>query len=414
MRPPDRCAEPASRRLTLDRARELVLAALKPLEDTERLPLDRARGRILAEAVRAPLDLPPFANSAMDGYAVRSVDQDAGAALRIVGTSWAGHPFLGHLGAGQCIRIFTGALVPEDADAVVAQEDARREGDSIRVAVPMRPGDHIRRQGEEFRAGEALLPSGKRLGPADLGLLASGGIHELAVRRGLRVALCSTGDELRPVWQPLGMGEIHESNRQVLKALLVELGAEVLDYGTLPDDPEILKQILSEASSLADAIVTSGGASVGEADFIVEALKARGHLDFWKIALKPGKPFAFGRIGSAALFGLPGNPVAAMVTFRQLVRPGLLRLMGAPASTPLRLRALCANWLEKSPGRLEFQRGVYRQDPGGSFSVTGLPDQGSHRLSSMSRANCFIVLPLENSGVAPGEPVEVEPFDELC
>jgi molybdopterin molybdotransferase len=414
MRQPDRCAEPPSQRLTLDRALELMLGLLRPIAGRERLPLKHARGRILAEEIRAPLDLPPFANSAMDGYAIRAGAPDSRFPLRVAGTSWAGRPFTKPLAGGECVRIFTGAPLPEGADAVVPQEDARREGDTIRITTVVKPGDCVRLKGDDFRAGQVLLPAGKRLAPADLGLLAAGGMYEATVRRRPRVAFFSTGDELRPVWQPLGSGDIHESNRYVLDALLTELGVEALDFGTVPDDPGALKQAMLEASDLADAVITTGGASVGEADFVIDVLRTIGRIEFWKVALKPGKPFAFGRIGSAWFFGLPGNPAAIMVTFRQLVRPGLLRLMGAPASAPLRLRAVCANRLDKSPGRLEFQRGVFRRTPGGDFSVEGLSGQGSHRLGSMSRANCFIILPEENSGANPGDIVEIEPFDEPC
>jgi molybdopterin molybdotransferase len=408
--PCDRCAEPESRQLTLEKALERMLGKIQPIREQERVSLKHALGRVLAEEVRSPLDLPPFPNSAMDGYALRSGDPGSHQALRVIGTSAAGHPYSESIAAGECVRIFTGAALPPNADAVAAQEDVERDGDEIRVAVPAESGTNVRLQGDEIRTEELLLPTGKVLSPADLGLLASVGMMEIGVNRRLRVALFSTGDELRPVWQPLGPGEIYESNRYVVAAQLAELGVETLDFGNVPDDPEAVRQALQEASGQADAVITSGGASVGEADFVVETLHSLGRIDFWKVAIKPGKPFAFGRIGAAYFFGLPGNPVSAMVTFSQLVRPALLRLMGAPHSSPLRLHAICKAKLGKPPGRLEFQRGLYRRNPDGGFSVEGLPGQGSHRLSSMSRANCFIVLPLENSGVEPGETVEIEPF----
>ncbi|MGZ8243842.1 molybdopterin molybdotransferase MoeA [Methylomagnum sp.] len=410
---PDRCAEPAPKRLTLERALELMLAALRPVEGVEWLPLKQIQGRVLAETVHTPLDLPPFDNSAMDGYVLRVADLEDAVPLRVIGTSWAGRPFVGTLAPGECVRIFTGALVPDSADAVVAQEDVSREGDEISLTAPVRAGKHIRYQGEELRVGDELLPVGKRLAPADIGLLASVGLAEVPVKRRLRVAVLSTGDELRPVGESLGLGEIHDSNRYVLHALLAELGVDALDFGTLPDDPAALERGLLDISKQSDVILTTGGASVGDADFVVEVLRAIGRVDFWKVAIKSGKPFAFGQIGPAWLFGLPGNPAAAMITFRQLVRPALLTLMGAPVAAPLRLPATCANPLKKSPGRLEFQRGVFSRNAGGGLTVTGLAGQGSHRLSSMSRANCFIVLPLENAGVEPGDTVEIEPFGEF-
>jgi molybdopterin molybdotransferase len=408
--PCDRCAEPESRRLTLDQALEQMLGAVEPIQGRERVGLKAALGRVLAEEVRAPLDLPPFANAGMDGYAFRSIDRATHGSLRVIGTAAAGHPFSAPLAAGECVRIFTGAALPSNADTVVIQEDVERVGDTLHIAVPVETGANIRPRGDEIRAGERLLPAGKQLGPADLGLLASAGLPEIDVRRRPRVALLSTGDELRPVWQPLDFGQIHESNRYVLAAQLAELGVETLDFGNLPDDPAATEKALLDASREADAVVTSGGASVGEADFVVSTLRALGRVDFWKIAIKPGKPFAFGRIGAAYFFGLPGNPVAAMVSFSQLVRPALLRLMGAPGSPPLRLPAKSLGRLRKQPGRLEFQRGLYRRDADGGFSVESLPGQGSHRLSSVSRANCLIILPLENAGVEAGETVEIEPF----
>jgi molybdopterin molybdotransferase len=413
MRQPDRCVEPQSPPLTLDRALDRLLGTLRPIAETERLPLKQVLGRILAEEIRAPLDLPPFPNSAMDGYALRAEDLHSQASFRVIGTALAGHPFSGPVAPGECVRIFTGAVLPENADAVVAQEDAQRNGDAIRLMAGVSPGENVRRRGDEIRTGQRLLPAGKCLAPADLGLLAAIGRPEAAVKRRLRVAFFSTGDELRPVWQPLAPGEIHESNRYVLDALLAESGAEALDFGTVRDDPEALRQAMLEAAGLADAVIASGGASVGEADFIVDVLREIGRIEFWKVAIKPGKPFAFGHIGATPLFGLPGNPVSMMVAFRQLVHPALRRLMGATFRQPLRLRAVCGNRLAKSPGRLEFQRGFYLRDGNGDFIVTALAGQGSHRLISMSQANCFIVLPPENSGVEPGEEVDIEPFETL-
>jgi molybdopterin molybdotransferase len=407
MRPDDACAE--SGLLTVDQARARLLAAVRCLPEIERVPLKRARARILAEDLVSPLDLPPFANASMDGYAFRAEDLPAHPRLRLAGASKAGHPFGGALEPGRCVRIFTGAPLPKGADTVVPQEDVVAEGDWIRLTVPARPHEFIRPQGDELRRGDIVLRAGKRLNAADLGLLASAGYPEVAVRRPLRVAFFSTGDELRPVGHGLRFGEIHESNRYILAGLLDEAGIEALDFGNLRDDPDAIRQAVAEAAAVADAVITTGGASVGEADFIVRTLRELGEVDFWKVALKPGKPFVFGRVGGAFLFGLPGNPVAVMVTFGLLVRPALDALMGTVPGEPVRLPAVCENRLRKRPGRLEFQRGLCRRAADG-YRVMGLRGQGSHQLAPMSAANCFIVLPLENAGVEPGQTVEIELF----
>jgi molybdopterin molybdotransferase len=408
--PRDPCAEPESQRLTLEAALTQMLGAIRPIEGTEAAHLFHGLGRVLAGEILSPLDLPPFPNAAMDGYALAGGDCATAQTLKIIGTSAAGHPYTGPVAAGECVRIFTGAALPPGADAVIAQEDVERTGDVIRMAAAVKPGRHVRPQGDDTRAGDLLLPAGQMLAPADLGLLASAGILEITVRRKLRVALFSTGDELRPAWQPLGYGEIYESNRYMLAAHLAEIGAEVLDFGNLPDDPATIRAAMADAAAQADAVITSGGASVGAADFVVDTLCSLGRIDFWKVAIKPGKPFAFGRIGAAYFFGLPGNPVSALVTFSQLARPALRRLMGAPDARPLRLHAICTSALGKQPGRLEFQSGIFRREPGGGFTVEGLPGQGAHKLSRVSRANCFVILPAENAGVAPGDTVEIEPF----
>ncbi|BBL76348.1 molybdopterin molybdotransferase MoeA [Methylomagnum ishizawai] len=406
---PDFCAEP--RTLTLESALERLVARIEPIAESETVALKPARGRILALAPASPLDLPPFANSAMDGYALRAEDSGPQATLAVIGTAWAGQPFTGAVGRGQCVRIFTGAVLPEGADAVVMQEQVGRTDDAIQLAATVQAGANIRPQGGELQAGQALLPQGKRLEAADLGLLAAAGLAEVPVLRRIKVAILSTGDELRPVGETLAPGQIHDSNRYLLDALLAELGAEILDFGTVADDPEALRRVLLAASVQADAIVSTGGASVGEADFVVEVLRDIGQFEFWKVAIKPGKPFAYGRIGAAHCFGLPGNPVAVAVTFRQLVRPALARLMGERPRPPLRLPARCETRLRKKPGRMEFQRGLYRRGPDGAFIVTADAGQGSDRLSSLSRANCYIVLPADNAGVEPGGGVEIEPFD---
>lgn len=411
MQPTDRCAEPA-RSLSLDEALTRVLAAVPALAGTENVPLLQALGRVLAEDLTAPFDLPPFANSAMDGYALRHADiaGNLEAALQVIGASFAGRPYSGRVEAGQCVRIFTGAALPEGADSVAMQEDVAVEDGRIRLNRPLSAGANVRPAGDEVPAGGLLLAHGRRLNAADLGVLASAGFAEAPVTRRLRVAHFSTGDELEPVGKALEFGQIHDSNRYVLHGLLASPAIEAMDLGVVRDDPARVRQALSNAAESADAIITSGGVSVGEADFVTAALAELGRVEFWKVAVKPGKPLVFGRIGQAWLFGLPGNPVAVMVTFLHLARPALLKMMGATPSPPLRLKAKSLSALKKPPGRLEFQRGVFGPDGKGGLVVEGVAGQGSHQLLGTSRANCFIVLPPHNAGVAAGDSVDIEPF----
>jgi molybdopterin molybdotransferase len=411
MATPDRCAEPAHS-LTLDAAQARIGASVAPIAGVEQIPLWQARGRVLATGLAAPMDIPPFPNSAMDGYALRHADSvgQAHAELTVIGTAFAGKPYGGRVGPGECVRIFTGAALPDGADTVVRQEDSIRESDRIRLTAAPAPLANVRPAGDEIRCGEGLLEPGKILQAADLGLLASAGFSTVAVTRRLRVAFFSTGDELRPVGEPLGHGQIYDSNRHLLHALLDDPAIAGMDLGVVADDAAAVKQALQQAASLADAVITTGGVSVGEADFVTACLAELGRVEFWKVAVKPGKPFAFGRIGPAWLFGLAGNPVAVMVAFRHLVRPALLQMMGAQPRPALRLQAVCRSRLKKAPGRVEFQRGHFEADGAGGLTVTGSGGQGSHQLLGMSRGNCFIVLGVDNAGVKPGDSVEIEPF----
>lgn len=408
---PDSCAEP-SRSLSLAEALARILGSVAPVAEQDNLSLEQALGRVLADDVFAPFDLPPFPNSAMDGYALRHQDIKGAveSGLHVMGTSFAGRPYPGVVEAGQCVRIFTGAAMPAGADTVVMQENVRREDGRIWLARPLGLGANVRLAGDEIHRGECLLTKGRRMLAADLGVLASAGLGEIAVMRKLRVAFFSTGDELKPVGEALGPGQIHDSNRYTLQGLLQSPAIEAIDLGLVCDDPAKVRQALLDASSQADVVITSGGVSVGDADFVTGALADVGRVGFWKVAVKPGKPFAFGRIGPAWFFGLPGNPVAVMVIFRQLVRPALLRLMGSEPHPPLRLTAVCMSPLKKSPGRMEFQRGVFGSDGSGGLEVEGCAEQGSHQLLGISKANCFIVLPAENAGIRPGDRVVIEPF----
>jgi len=401
--------------LPLDDALDRIRTAVPTIRGEEQVVLNAALGRILAETVRSPIDVPAYTNSAMDGYAVRSDDlpSEGTVTLRVTGTSSAGHPFAGEVRGGEAVRIMTGAMLPQGADTVVMQEQVERDGDLARIGTGHRPGQHVRHAGEDLATGQMVLEPGRRLTPADLGSLASLGIGEIRVKRRLRVAFFSTGDELRSPGEPLGEGEIYDSNRYMLHALLTRLGADLIDMGVIRDEREAIEQAFHDAAAIADTVITSGGASVGEADYVSETLARVGQVDFWKIAIKPGKPLAFGKVNDALFFGLPGNPVSAVVTFYQIVQPALLQQMGATGISPLRLHATCTTDLKKRPGRTEFQRGILRQDEQGRLTVASSGHQGSHILSSMSRANCFIVLPADNAGVRAGELVEVQPFAGL-
>jgi molybdopterin molybdotransferase len=369
-----------------------------------------ALGRVLADDVLSPVDVPAHRNSAMDGWAMRGADLGAGeATLAEIGVSFAGRPFAGKVAAGQCVRIMTGGVVPEGADTVVMQERARAAGKSVTFAAGQKTGQNVREAGEDLKSGSVALKRGRIVRPAELGLIASLGVGEVAVYRPLRVAFFSTGDELKSVGTALGEGEIYDSNRYTIHGMLTRLGCEVLDMGVVRDDPKLLERAFAEASAIADVVITSGGVSVGEADFVKSMLGKLGEVVFWKIAMKPGRPLAYGKIGPAHFFGLPGNPVSVMVTFYQFVRDALLVLMGANPVDPIpTFRATCSARLKKAPGRTEFQRGVLTRAADGSLAVAPTGEQGSGILKSMSDANCFIILDDATGNVEPGTSVEVQ------
>jgi molybdopterin molybdotransferase len=400
-------------KLTVPEARQRILDVIDPLSLSERIALRQALDRVLAEPVISSQDVPAHTNAAMDGYAVRGTDlpSEGEVALALIGEAYAGHPFAGRVSDGQCVRIMTGAPLPEGADTVLMQERAQRAGGQVQVGPGHRPGENVRQAGEDIARGSVVLEPGRRLTPADLGLIASLGIPEVLVRRRPRVAFVSTGDELRSVGQPLGPGEIYDSNRYTLHGMLQHLGAEIIDLGVVRDDIESLRRALSDGAKQADVVITSGGVSVGEADFVKQVLGELGRAEFWQIAMKPGRPLTFGRLSDALFFGLPGNPVAVMVTFYQFVQPALTYLAGGRAEPPRLIRATCQSRVRKKPGRTEFQRGVLEHEGNGELRVTLTGKQGSGILSSMSRANCFIVLPHEAGSVEPGDTVLVQPFD---
>ncbi|MDU1573034.1 MAG: molybdopterin molybdotransferase MoeA [Pantoea sp.] len=400
--------------ISLEEAQAKMLAQLQPLRDRVSVPLADAVGRITALPVTSPIDVPPFDNSAMDGYAVRLADIQSDRPLKIAGKAFAGAPFDGDWPAGSAVRIMTGAPVPPGCEAVVMQEETREVEDGIVINAPVRAGQNIRLIGEDIRRDQPVLAAGVRLGAAELPLLASLGLAEVSVLRKLRVAVFSTGDELQPVGQPLAPGQIYDTNRFAVSLMLRKLGCEVIDLGIIKDDPQALRHAFAEADRQADVVISTGGVSVGEADFTKTMLDELGVITFWKLAIKPGKPFAFGRLASSWFCGLPGNPVSAAVTFYQLVQPLLAALTGQSESPlPPRLRARAASRLKKSPGRLDFQRGIMRRGKDGELEVQSTGHQGSHVFSSFAAANCFIVLERDRGAVEPGEWVEVEPFNAL-
>jgi molybdopterin molybdotransferase len=400
--------------LHVDKARAAIHACLAPVKETERVPVREALGRVLAEDIVPAIDVPGHDNTAMDGYAVRFADLGAGeTVLQEVGAALAGKAFAGSLGAGQCVRVTTGAVMPAGADTVVVQEVVKARDGKVTIPPGQKAKQNVRYAGEDLKKGVAVLRPGQSLRPAELGLIASLGIGEVAVRRRVRVAFFSTGDELASIGTALKAGEVYDSNRYTLHGMLARLGVEIRDLGVVRDDPAQLEAAFRDAASNADAIITTGGVSVGEADFVKPMMAKLGEALFWRIAMRPGRPMAFGRIGESFLFGLPGNPVAVMVTFYQFVREALLLMAGrgAEAGPPL-LEATAAEPLRKVAGRTEYQRGrLFRE--GGALKVRTTGQQGSGVLRSMSEANCFIVLEHERGRVQAGEPVRVQPFEGL-
>jgi molybdopterin molybdotransferase len=393
------------------KARAFIHQFLTPLSGVLRVPVRSALGRVLAEDIVSPVNVPSNRNSAMDGWAVRGADlkADGETTLDEVGVAFAGKPFGAALAAGQCVRIMTGGVVPEGADTVVMQERATASGKSITFAPGQKTGQNVREAGEDLKAGALALRRGRIVRPAELGLIASLGVGEVAVYRALRVAFFSTGDELKSIGSTLGEGEIYDSNRYTLHGMLTRLGCEVLDMGVVRDDPAAIERAFAEAAACADVVITSGGVSVGEADFVKSILGKLGEVVFWKIAMKPGRPLAYGKVGGAHFFGLPGNPVSVMVTFYQFVRDALLVLSGAsPVEAIPTFTATCTQRLKKAPGRTEFQRGILARAADGSLAVRPTGEQGSGILKSMSDANCFIILDDATGNVEPGTVVEVQ------
>jgi molybdopterin molybdotransferase len=401
--------------LSADAVNEFLGHLVEPVRDAEDVTVFDALGRVLAQDIVSPISVPPHDNSAMDGFAFDGQVLAAGGTvvLEVVGTALAGKAWQGAAGAGQCVKIMTGAIMPAGLDTVVPQEFTQSPS-ADRVSFPadiLRPGDNRRLMGEDLMQGKPALQAGTRIGPAACGLIASLGIAKVPVVRKLRVAYFSTGDEILSLGEPPREGAVYDSNRYTVHGLLSRLGCEVIDMGVVRDDPAKLEAAFRDAAAQADAIITSGGVSVGEADYTKAMMAKLGDVAFWRIAMRPGRPMAVGRIGSSVLFGLPGNPVAVMVTFLAFVRPALLRMMGADQTAQPYLRARSAEAMRKKPGRTEYQRGIVSRAKDGQLEVRTTGNQGSGVLSSMVQANGLIVLHHAQGNVAAGDDVDVLMFD---
>ena len=398
--------------MPIEEAMDKMLSPIKPIQTTLQLPLAEAIGFVLAEDILSPIFVPPFDNSAMDGYAIRTSELSTVQTLPVSGQSFAGVPFNGTLSEKSCIRIMTGAEIPFDYDAVIMQEDVEVSDKGITFDIErVSKYQNIRFKGNDIQKNDVALESGTRLTARDIALLATLGIDEVKVVRKPRVAFFSTGDELRPVGEKLNSGQIYDSNRYAVRAMLEKLGCEAIDLGIVPDSPERLTETFKHAQSISDLIISTGGVSVGEADYTKDVLAALGEINFWKLAIKPGKPFAFGKIENTLFCGLPGNPVSAMVTMYVLVQPLIAKLAAhSKWQKPTTLLATTRSDFKKSPGRTDYQRGIYTVEDGKIFvETTGNQSSGAFR--SMSLANCFIVLERERSSVEKGETVTIELFN---
>lgn len=399
--------------MPLSEGLRLLLDSMVPLAGAESVALADSLGRVTATAIRAESPVPAWDNSAMDGYALRRADLLADKPLPVQGRSLAGRPYSEALQPGYCVRVMTGAVLPTGCDAVVMQEEAEVGEAGVSFHKVPEAGNNIRRAGEDCRAGDRLLAEGHCIRPQDLALLASVGCAQLSVRPRLKVALLATGDELRQPGEALGMGDLYDSNRPGLSALLRRLGVEVLDLGVIPDDPAALRRAFQQADADCDLVISSGGVSVGEADYTRQVLDELGTIEFWKLAIKPGKPLAFGRLSQSWFIGLPGNPVSSLVTFHLIAARAIRYLQGRPDKPLPLLTATTTESLKKTPGRMDFQRGVWRQTERGVEVRPSRALQASHILGSMSEANCYIALEQDRGAVEAGETVTLWLFDAL-
>ena len=414
--PQPSCADPQEpQSLSVEMARQRIADLLSFQSASHKSALRDALGRVLAEDIISTINVPAHNNSAMDGYALKGNDINGEQfTLKQVGVAYAGQPYNGSVNAGECIRIMTGAMMPADCDTVIMQEHVEANDDQITMHGQHRATQNVRLAGEDLAVGDVVLKAGHKLSPADLGLIASLGIAEVHVQQKLRVAFFSTGDELRSLGETLEPGQIYDSNRYTLYGMLKRLDVDIIDMGVVPDQKAALRTALQSASERADVVITSGRVSVGDADYVKEMLAELGQVDFWKIAMKPGRPLAFGKINDALFFGLPGNPVSVMVTFYQFVTPALKQLTGETLQTTTpTMQIECISKIRKRAGRFEFQRGILFEDEKGQTKVKITGEQGSGILRSMSIANCFILLEEQCDGVEANTVVTVQPFAGL-
>jgi molybdopterin molybdotransferase len=406
----DCCSAPGL--LPFEQAMNNMLELITPVTDSETIRIEEALNRVLADDIVSPVNVPPHNNSAMDGYAFAAASLEKSLSLTLVGRSMAGAPYTGDCQQGQCVRIMTGAKMPADCDSVEMQENCQTNDEQISFAQSKKLGSHVRYAGEDIQIAQQVFAKGHRITAIDLGMLASLGIANVNVIRKLKVALISTGDELKVPGQVLTDGDIFASNANFLAGLLTKLNIEIIDFGIIKDDRVAIENAFKQADELADAVISSGGVSVGDADYTKEVLDDLGEIGFWKIAMKPGKPFAFGKLPNSIFFGLPGNPVSALVTAHQLALPALVKMQHAQPIKRVTIKVKTATDLKKSAGRVDFQRGVLTVNEQGETEVNSTGSQGSGILSSIAKANCYIVLPSCQGKVAAGEMVSVELFDQ--
>ena len=401
--------------LTLEQARTKMLESIQPVSETTDVATMDSFGYILADDILSPVDVPNYKNSAMDGYAIKAADipTSDNQPFTLVGTSWAGKPFNGQINNNECIRIMTGAKVPEGVDTVVMQEHVSVQGDTILISAGHKAEQNIRCAGEDIKKGTLVLTKGKRINAAEMGIIASLGYAKVKVLRQLKVSFFSTGDELKGVGETLEDGQIFDSNRYTIFGMLQKLNVQINDMGVIPDDREKIEAAFLTAAAQSDVIITSGGVSVGDADYVKETLEKLGKINFWKLAIKPGKPLAFGKVNNAVFLGLPGNPVSVMATYYQLGLPAIQHLSGNKNYTPVITKARVTEPFYKRPGRLDFQRAIFSYDENGELVVKGVGMQASHILTGMSLANCFAIIPAASGTVNIGEMIQIQPFEGL-
>ncbi len=401
--------------LTLQQARTKMLESITPVTDSIKVGIMDSYGSIVAEDITSPINVPNYKNSAMDGYAVSAHDlpEAEPKKFKLVGTSWAGKPYVGEVKENQCIRIMTGAKVPDGTDTVIMQEHITKEDDNIIISSGHKAEQNVRCAGEDLKQGDSVLKKGKLINAAEMGLLASLGVATVKVLRPLKVSFFSTGDELKGLGETLEDGQIYDSNRYTIFGMLQKLNVEITDMGVIPDDREKIEAAFLTAADQSDVIITSGGVSVGDADYVKETLEKLGQINFWKLAIKPGKPLAFGKVKQAMFIGLPGNPVSVMATYYQLGLPAIQHLSGNQNYMPVIAKARATEPFYKRPGRLDFQRAIFSYDEKGELIVKGVGMQASHILSGMSLANCFAIIPSESGTVNPGDVIDIQPFEGL-